>query len=257
MNKILLVDIGNTRIKWALASKPGDQETAIETQKYFPWQKENLPGQLSSHWSDLDRPEAVYVSNVAGDEIKVILSHWCQFQWNITPDFAIVEETCCGITNSYPEPEKLGVDRWLAMIAGWDLVRNDVCVIDCGSAVTFDLINSKGEHLGGMIAPGLALSGRALTDHTHALTTERRKHFSLLADITEDAISSGCYHFFIGGIQHVIRKIQQQFATEIRCIITGGDAERVLENLKDDSDIKLEHEADLILRGLLISSETK
>jgi type III pantothenate kinase len=256
MKKILLVDIGNTRIKWTLSAKQGMEETGLETRKPFSWQKENLPGQLSSHWGDLERPEAVYVSNVAGEDVNVILSNWCQFQWNITPDFAVVTKTCCGVTNSYPEPQKLGVDRWLAMIAGWDLVGNNVCVIDCGSAVTIDVINSSGEHLGGMIAPGLALSGRALTDHTHALTAEQRNNFSMLADNTEDAISSGCYHLFIGGVQHVIGKIRQQFGADMTYIITGGDAELVLEN-SNDTGTEIRHEPELILQGLLLSSNEK
>jgi len=257
MNKILLIDIGNTRIKWALSTTQGQEKSGFENQNVFQWQKDKLPGELSSQWCHLEQPEAVYISNVAGEAIRVILTNWCQFQWNITPEFVIVSETCCVITNSYPDPDRLGIDRWLAMIAGWTLVRNYVCVIDCGSAITIDVINSKGDHLGGMIAPGLALSARALTDHTHALTAEQKKYFPMLANNTEDAISSGCYHLFSGGIQHMIRKVQQQFAPDMRYIITGGDAELVLEDLKDDPEIELEHEPDLILQGLLISSKIK
>ena len=246
MNKKLLVDIGNTRVKWMLV-----ESDSVNGHNIFSWLPEKLETTLISQWRDLARPDAVYVSNVAGETIRNILTRCCEDYWQVTPFYAAVTDRCCGVTNCYSEPDRLGVDRWLAMIAGWNLCKNRVCIIDCGSAITLDVIDSDGLHQGGMIAPGLALSGRALTDHTHALTVAQEKYFSLLANNTEDAINSGCYHQFIGGIQHMIEEIQQQFGEDMEYIITGGDAELALAGL----ETKMRYVPDLILQGLILSSK--
>jgi pantothenate kinase type III len=104
-----------------------------------------------------------------------------------------------------------------------------------------------------MISPGLALSGRALTDHTHALTAEQRKNFPMLANNTEDAINSGCYHQLIGSIHHALKKVDEQFDSDMEYVITGGDAELVMTAL----DINMSHEPDLVLNGLYLSFRNK
>ncbi len=242
--KVLSIDIGNTRLKWTCSFND-----KIIDRNLFAWQAKILKEDLEKQWGKLEQPEAILVSNVAGDVVRDILSEWCETNWQIKPTFAAVESVCCGVRNSYPEPAKLGVDRWLAMIAAWNLYNENVCVIDCGSAVTIDVVSANGQHEGGMISPGLALSGRALTDHTHALTAEQRKNFPLLANNTEDAINSGCYHHLIGGIQHVLHEIGSQFDPDMKYIITGGDAELVMTAL----DINMRHESDLVLNGLYLS----
>ncbi len=239
--KVLLVDVGNTRLKWACSI-----DDKIIERNLFAWQTETLEEPLDSQWNNLDQPEAVLVSNVAGDLVRKNITNWCQKNWKVKPVFAVVEDVCCGVKNSYSETTRLGVDRWLAMIAAWNLCKKNVCVIDCGSAVTIDVVSKNGQHEGGMISPGLALSGRALTDHTHALTADQRKSFPLLANNTEDAINSGCYHQLIGSIHHVLTKIGEQFDSDMEYIITGGDAELVMAAL----DIKMSHEPDLVLNGL-------
>ena len=244
--KILLVDIGNTRIKWCVSDSDGRDEQSL-----FVWHEADLEAELDLHWGSLDKPESIAVSNVAGETVEAIISNWCEIYWKVQPYYAQVDKEYSGLSNSYSEPDKLGVDRWLAMIAAWDLWQKKVCIIDCGSAVTIDVIDSEGFHKGGMIAPGLSLSGRILTDHTHALAAEQRKDFPMLANNTEDAINSGCYHQFVGGIEHVIDKIQQQFGADMEYIITGGDAEIVLLAL----GVEMQYEPDLILQGLVLSSK--
>lgn len=251
--KILLVDVGNSRIKWSIFDR--DQ---IGDQKSFAWKKKSIEKILDTNWDDFDQINAVYVSNVAGNKVEKIISNWCEKNWNITSTFAKVSEHDSGVTNSYSKPKKLGVDRWLAMIAAWNLVKEKVCVIDCGSAVTIDVINSQGQHQGGMISPGLALSARALNDHTHALSIDQKDDFPMLANNTSDAINSGCYHQFIGGIEYTIKKNQQQFGMDMKYIITGGDAELVCASLKElEPKINLRQESDLILQGLLLSLKSK
>lgn len=247
--KILLVDIGNSRIKWALY-----EHDQIGDQKVGWWQENDLDEILNSSWQDFDQINAVYISNVAGNSIEATVSKWCEKHWNLKPSFAKVSKNSGGVINCYSNAQKLGIDRWLAMIAGWNISKGEVCIIDCGSAVTVDVINSEGLHQGGMISPGLALSGRALNDHTHALSLEQRENFPMLADNTTDAINSGCYHQFIGGIRHVVGKMQQQFGSDMKYIITGGDAELVLSDSNMSTlELDIRHEPDLILQGLMLS----
>lgn len=239
--KILLIDIGNSRIKWTFLV----HQKTVE-KKWFAWKPETLAESAGSQWADLDLPESVLISNVAGKDVAKVVSGWCEKIWQIKPFFARTAVQNCGVTNSYSEPEKLGIDRWLAMIAAWNLCKKNVCVIDCGSAVTIDVVDKDGIHKGGMISPGLALTGRALSEHTHALTAKQKQNSPLLADNTGDAISSGCYHQFIGGIQHVLEKIQEQFDFDMQYMITGGDAELVVSAL----ELEMSHEPDLVLDGL-------
>lgn len=247
MNKVLLVDIGNTRLKWALL-----EDDHKINHNLFPWQPETLEDLLDQQWRQFEAPHSVYISNVAGDAVSHVLNGWCQGNWHLEPVYAEVEDVSCGVRNSYSEPGKLGVDRWLAMIAAWNLIGQQVCVIDCGSAVTIDIVAADGQHHGGIIAPGLSLLGRVLTEHTHALNVKHQTNFPLFATNTEEAISSGCYHLFTGGINHILTKVQQTYGPQMEYIITGGDAELV----KDAIDIDMTYKPDLILQGLMLSFVT-
>ncbi len=244
--KQLFVDIGNTRVKWCLAV-----EGTIVERDQFVWNEDLLTDSLTEHWATLAIPDEILISNVAGESVEKIIAIWCQSYWNKKVAFAKVTISSGGVTNSYADPSKLGIDRWLAMLAAWDIRKGKVCIIDCGSAITIDVLDAKGIHQGGMIAPGLALSGRALTDHTHALQANDRQDYSVLADNTEDAINSGCYHLFIGGVSHMVEKVQQAYGIDTTFIVTGGDAEYLLSELS----VEMRYEPDLILRGLGLSSE--
>ncbi|MFK8067457.1 MAG: type III pantothenate kinase [Gammaproteobacteria bacterium] len=251
MQKILLVDIGNSRIKWSVA-----ENGVLSEQSVCVWPGKGFEQILDDNWNKLDQICAIKISNVAGKKIGKTICKWCKRNWQITPTFAKVCERDCGVKNSYSNPEKLGIDRWLAMLAGWNIVKSNVCIIDCGSAITIDVVDSSGTHKGGVIAPGLALSERALTDHTHALSVQKNDEITLLASDTEAAINSGCYHQLIGGVEYLLTKIMQQFGSDIECIFTGGDAEMVIKGVDlSVPGIKLRHEPTLVLQGLKLSSK--
>ncbi len=251
MQNILLVDVGNSRIKWALA-----ENDVLGEQEVHAWLENDLEKILNSYWGKLEQINAVYISNVAGKKIGKIICNWCKENWQMNPSFAKVTKQGCGVKNSYPDAQKLGIDRWLAMLAGWDIVKSNVCIIDCGSAITIDVVDSSGWHRGGVIAPGLTLCERALTDHTYALSVQKCEELTLLSNDTEAAIKSGCYHQFIGGIEYMLTKIAQQHESNMEYIITGGDAELVVKDLDlSVFAIKLRHKPTLVLQGLMLSSK--
>jgi type III pantothenate kinase len=148
-----------------------------------------------------------------------------------------------GVRNAYRQPEKLGVDRWLALVAA----RQDlqpVCVVDCGTAITLDLLDGEGQHLGGLICPGLTLMKQALSDGTQALAFDGREFALKPADFTEAAIDSGTLFAAIGLVEAVLARQPEGF----KIILTGGDALRIAGGLK------LRHQVDdaLVLRGLAL-----
>ncbi len=154
---ILLLDIGNTRIKWQLRN----EQAVLEQGAYLREREPVLPDLTTAVV-----PLQVWVSSVAGDAFEVALAAQTQARWSLQPWFARASASAAGITNSYAEPERMGVDRWLAMLAAWQQAAGAVCVVQAGSALTIDFVASSGEHCGGYILPGLDSMQRALLNDT-------------------------------------------------------------------------------------------
>jgi type III pantothenate kinase len=148
-----------------------------------------------------------------------------------------------GVVNAYQQPERLGVDRWLSLVAVWQQYQVSACIVDCGTAITVDLLDAHGRHQGGLISPGLMLMKESLGQGTAALSVSDASHVFGLADSTEAAIYSGTLMAAIGLIEHVLAK----HPSGIRLILTGGDAELIAGQLDAVSTV----DPDLVLRGLL------
>lgn len=239
---ILLVDIGNSQIKWTTI-----QSKVLADSQHFSRPKTGIKAALNKAWKSLDDIEAVFVSNVAGDKIAAQLTEWIDKQWQLTPVFVQSEKRRFGVTNAYEQPETLGVDRWLAIVAGRQHARQVTCVIDCGTAITVDIVTEKGQHQGGLIVPGLSLMKKMLTDNTDALSNvTQESEFNLLATNTHSAIQAGTLYMVTATLENLINDLQQNFTDEVRFLITGGDAEELIPLMPQP----LIHEPDLVLKGL-------
>jgi|TARA_R110000851_G_scaffold150976_3_gene292051 type III pantothenate kinase len=239
---ILIVDIGNSQIKWTTI-----QSKVLADSQYFSRPKTGIKAALNKAWKSLDDIEAVFVSNVAGDKIAAQLTEWIDKQWKLTPVFVQSEKRRFGVTNAYEQPETLGVDRWLAIVAGRQHARQVTCVIDCGTAITVDIVTEKGQHQGGLIVPGLSLMKKMLTDNTDALgNVTQESEFNLLATNTHTAIQAGTLYMVTATLENLINDLQQNFTDEVRFLITGGDAEEIIPLMPQP----LIHEPDLVLKGL-------
>ena len=239
---ILLVDIGNSQIKWTTI-----QSKVLADSQYFSRPKTGIKAALNKAWKSLEDIEAVFVSNVAGDKIAAQLTEWIDKQWKLTPVFVQSEKRRFGVTNAYEQPETLGVDRWLAIVAGRQHARQVTCVIDCGTAITVDIVTEKGQHQGGLIVPGLSLMKKMLTDNTDALgNVTQESEFNLLATNTHTAIQAGTLYMVTATLENLINDLQQNFTDEVRFLITGGDAEEIIPLMPQP----LIHEPDLVLKGL-------
>lgn len=237
----LLVDIGNTSVKWATL----EQGVPIESQS-FAHNKTSIKTSLTSEWKTLKDIDAIYVANVAGDKIAQQLTQWAEKKWQLMPNFITSEEKRFGVTNSYSEPELLGVDRWLAIIAARQNASQATCIIDCGTAITVDIVTKYGVHQGGMILPGLSLMREALSDNTNMSEPAEESDFKTLAVNTKSAIKTGTLYTISASLERLINDLNAQFNNLVSFIITGGDAETILPLLNSS----ISHYPDIVLQGL-------
>ncbi len=241
----LLIDIGNSQIKWQCRAI-----NAVRTSGRVGWRDQDLHLLLDRQWNGFAVPDEVWVSNVAGPAMVEKLSEWTAKYWNQTPHFARVTERACGVRNGYTTPTQLGVDRWLALIAAWRMRRCAACVADCGTAVTVDALSPHGEHLGGLIMPGLHLMRQALVANTHAIREEARGAAAMFARNTQDGINAGGIHAVAALIDRVATVLKRR-AGEVQCLLTGGDAETVQTVLTHE----FERIPNLVLDGLAVIAE--
>lgn len=238
----LLVDIGNSRVKWTTMDNNG-----LEESHSFDRNKSGIKASLNKEWKTLSDIESIYVANVAGEKIATQLTEWTEKQWKLTPKFIQAEKKHFGVINAYDEPEKLGVDRWLSLISARQHARLAQCIIDCGTAITIDIVTKTGQHQGGMIIPGVSIMKSSLINNTDALTTDTdQQEFKTLATNTYSAIHTGTLYTVTATIERIINDLKESFNNRIRFIITGGDAQTLLPLLSDD----VHYYPDIVLKGL-------
>lgn len=238
----LLVDIGNTRLKWALLDDgtPGQQHALV----YRP---EELAEQLANEWAGLSAPQAVYIVSVGYRQVTKTLVEWLDRQWGCPVEVLQAGLRCAGVVNGYTQPECLGVDRWAAMVAAYSLVNSAVCVIDCGTALTCDAIDSQGHHLGGSIAPGAEMMRRSLLERTAGIAlNDPLSSAAPWGTDTTSCVLAGGIHASIGMIERMVLQMQRQLEEPVVAVLTGGDAESLLPWLS----VSYRYEANLVLQGI-------
>lgn len=235
----LLIDCGNSRLKWAYAG--GD-----------PWRVQALVhagGSLADlaarAWNDLARPDSIWVVCVAGESLCGTLAQVLEKQFGVAPRFIRAEHEAGGVKNRYARPEQLGADRWAALIGARALTDEPCVVVDCGTAVTLDALNASGEFVGGVIVPGLKLARESLAHATPALNVAPGDAESCLAHATADAIAAGTRYGIVGAIERIVREFESALGP-LELIVTGGDAPLFVPLLA----APVRHEPDLVLNGL-------
>jgi type III pantothenate kinase len=246
---MLLIDIGNTRIKWAMLEN-GDlqQQQAVA---HAAWTAEECDVAFSA----LPRSNRVLVSNVGGERIGAIVRDVAIARLGVEPEFIHSTTEAAGVRNSYAEPWKLGVDRWLAMIAAHVAYRRAVCVVSIGTAATIDAIDATGQHLGGLIVPGPNLMVDSLLENTSEIgrrTENGSVGFGVFANNTLGAIQQGALHALAALAERAVESMQVQLGVQPDLVLTGGASADVGRLLRFPHTVV----ADLVLRGLAaISNE--
>ena len=244
---ILLMDIGNTRIKWARleGGKLGQKGAASHLDSEI--------GTVLDRVFDGPDPAHVLASNVAGPLVAEALSELCSRRYHLRPEFLIASPEACGVRNGYADPARLGADRWAAVIGAYHRVAGAVCVIDAGTAITVDAVNKLGRHLGGLIAPGPQTMRRALAGATASLRDTGEGEFGLFCRETRSAIASGGWHAAAGFLERMHVLISKELGPDVHFLLTGGDAERLNELVPKRFTLA----PDLVLQGLAVVAGAK
>jgi len=238
---ILEIDAGNSAVKWRYRTDKG----AVRQRGRVEWQEHGW-------FSGLETPPAqVWVSNVTGKTGKQrILSEVAEIT-TVAPRFALVEQGFDGLQLSYAEPERLGVDRWLAMLAGRRLTPRSQVIVDAGSALTLDWVSADGTHRGGYILPGYQLMRQVLFHGTYAVKVPADSSLQQgWADNTQGAVVHGVNRTINALIQSVAAELLQT-GEEAALIMTGGDAGKL--KIAEFAQLQLWREPDLVMMGLEVA----
>ncbi len=242
----LLLDVGNSRIKWGVL-----KDGAIRRTGHISRDRIGDQG-LGALTTRLPRRvETVLVSNVAGTSFGTRLSGVVGMHCGVDVHFARSRREACGVVNSYRQPRQLGVDRWVAMIGARAEFQTTCLIVDAGTAVTLDALDASGRHLGGEIIPGVGLMAASLADETSDIPAVRRKaagdrgSLAMFANTTAAAVGQGALNAVAGAIERAARILCSEVEEPV-VVLTGGDASRILTSLDDAA----EHRPHLVLQGL-------
>jgi type III pantothenate kinase len=263
---MLVIDAGNSFVKWAFATPGADQSRAQQ-----PWIARGHAAlsdlaDLASDWANIPVPPTVIGSCVGGDLVRYAIeqnlkSAWPQIHWvqseaisgAITSgEISRGSITSVTITNGYSQPAQLGTDRWAALIGARALLGTQATlVVMCGTATTIDLLTATGHFTGGVILPGLALMQTVLHERTAALP-RTSGHVVAHPDCTADAIASGCLHAQAGAIERLWH-LHRGAHEPLTCLVAGGAAPSIGPFLTVPYQLR----EDLVLLGLATIADSR
>ncbi len=242
----LLMDVGNSRIKWGVLDSGEIRRTGhIAQERIREHGVQVLTTRIPRH------VDKVFISNVAGTTFATRLSGVVGAHCDCSVHFARSERSGWGVRNAYRQPRRLGVDRWVAMIGAWSQVGSACLVVDAGTAITIDALDETGRHLGGQIIAGITMMMRALAESTSDIPGVRPAAGSGGADVsmfaasTAAAVREGARNAVAGAIDRAYRALQSNTAAPV-IVLTGGDASRILDVLCEPPL----HRPHLVLQGL-------
>jgi type III pantothenate kinase len=257
----LLIDAGNSRVKWAMVQADGAQIAAGALAH---------GGTDQPEWSSLPAPRGAWLSNVAGDAVAARIAALLDARWPHLPLTTIrARERQCGVTNSYSTPHALGSDRWAGMIGAHAAFPGEhLLIATFGTATTLEALRADGCFVGGLIAPGWTLMMRSLGEHTAQLPTldanaargllgaagtqDGAPRGPFFATDTPRSLSAGCTLAQAGLIERTWRDLRDEWQVPVRLVVGGGAADEVASALK----VPHTRHDSLVLSGLaLIASE--
>ena len=248
----LLLDVGNTRVKWAFHSgalaenfiASGDVVHVGRVAAAFT----ELTAAIRTSLASEGTISKVFMVNVTGSELSRLFTDFFIREFHLEVSVVVSESECMGLTNGYADISQLGADRWVGMLGATNESLVSICVVDAGTAVTIDLVVGGTSHVGGLILPGLALMRDSLF-----LATGDIEAFSIRASgdqadhsvgrSTDSAVHLGAVEAIVGAVERTLNRQKEP----VRLIVTGGDAQLLLPHLAGYSP---EHRPRLVLEGL-------
>ena len=243
----LAIDIGNTRLKWALYSAPQPGAGLLGHGAIF---LEAIDDLAERDWKGRPAPASMLGCVVAGEGIRRRAEAQLEI-WDIEPRWVVSSASACGVTNGYDHPNRLGVDRWVALIGARQriLARGrplPVLVVMVGTAVTVDALDTEGRFLGGLILPGFGLMLRALEMGTAGLKAPTGEAVEFPTN-TSDALMSGGADAIAGAVDRMHKKLEKHTGKKPALMMSGGAAVK----LASITDLPFEMVDTLIFDGLL------
>ena len=238
---MLTIDIGNSRIKYGLW-----QQQHLSATGSVAYHGDTVAEALQRLLTGVAKPVSIYIACVGGADVERDCADWLRLHMGTEPVFLRTAAACCGVVNAYADPSQHGVDRWAALIGARSLLHDPVCIIDCGTAVTVDLMDAAGRHLGGRIMPGLEMMQQALLRRTSGIQ-QIAGNVEDFASNTADAVSSGTLHMLHAALIEVTAAARQRLGDSMKTLVTGGAAQLLvsLEGLPE-----MQFEPHLVLKGI-------
>ncbi|MEM1090309.1 MAG: type III pantothenate kinase [Pseudomonadota bacterium] len=243
--KDLLIDLGNTRLKWTRAGSEG-----LEPSRQLGCDQPLAPA-LARAWDKLETPRRIAVVSVGARPVRETLNEWIRGRWSCPISHAEsaataqvrapLEETARFVVNSYADPQQMGADRWIAMLGAASLCRGAFAVVDAGTALTVDVVGDDGQHRGGWILPGRALMHRSLSRGTAAVRPDLIDSDGAFGQDTRTCVAGGVSAAVLGALQ----LLDRQLPPDCQLLVCGGDGRWLSQHLP-----RARYEADLVLQGL-------
>ena len=250
----LAIDVGNTRLKWAMFEAPRAGATLIAHGVAFLDHIDRLAEDAG--WAQLPHPTRMLGCVVAGDAVRRRVGEQLEL-WDVTPQWVVSSLEEAGVVNGYDHPSRLGSDRWVAMIGARHHVLRQgrprpLVVVMVGTAVTVECLDASGRFLGGLILPGHGIMLRALETGTaglHVPTGEVR----MFPTNTSDALTSGGTYAIAGAVERMVQHVIQHCGEEPVCVMTGGAGWKMAPSMTRPFELL----DNLIFDGLLEIAQTR
>jgi type III pantothenate kinase len=226
----LLVDLGNSRMKWAWLEAGTLTAPAAAAHGGRP----DAP--LAALRATARRVDEILLASVVSPALTAAVADGLAATLQAPARRIETTRVACGVRNGYRTPGQLGVDRWLGIVAAHVRYRRALCVVDAGTAVTVDAVTSSGEHLGGFIVPGAALMRRALLLETGRLADAASVEGEMPGDEvwgrdTSNCIALGAGQALAGLVERSIHALAQAGGAPPLVVLTGGGATGVRSSL--------------------------
>jgi type III pantothenate kinase len=221
----IALDVGNTRLKWAMYDAPHPRAQLLAHGAVF---LENIDKLADEDWAHLPVPDRMLGCIVAGEAVRRRVEEQLEL-WDLTPHWVVSSAKEAGLVNGYDHPARLGADRWVAMIGALAHMRaqtaktaaRPMVVVMVGTAVTVEAISAEGEFFGGLILPGHGIMLRALESGTAGLRVPTGEVRAFPTN-TSDALTSGGTFAIAGAVERMVQHVRVHCHAEPVCYMTGG-----------------------------------
>ncbi|HLJ25953.1 MAG TPA: type III pantothenate kinase [Candidatus Angelobacter sp.] len=240
---LLVVDVGNSNTVLGVyaMNRTGFAKTNGEPRMAAHWRVATIKTHTVDEYGVLFRNlfaiEKIEATDVRGIVISSVvpsmdstLREVCERYFHLKPLF-IEPGVKTGMPVLYENPAEVGADRIVNGVAGFEKFGGPCVVVDFGTATTFDAISKKGEYLGGVIAPGIGISGQALFEHTARLPlVDVRQPAKIIGTNTVASIQAGLFFGYLGLVDGILERLLKELGPETNVVATGGQARLIGES---------------------------